>query len=58
MLESHVMKRVIIKYGIGYGRHKTGMDVEDDSSEEEIEAMVKEAVMERLDWSWEIQEAD
>ena len=46
------MRRIIIRYNIGFGSHTTDMDVEDDASEEEIESSVEEAVMERLDWSW------
>jgi hypothetical protein len=30
------------------------MGVEDDMTEAEIEGMVRDAVMERLGWSWEI----
>lgn len=46
------MKRIIIKYGIGYGSHETDMEVEDDATEEQIEEWVRDCVMERLDWHW------
>ena len=50
------MKRVIIKFGCGYGSHETDLDFEDDATDEEIERDVEQAVMERVDWSWRAEE--
>lgn len=44
--------RILISYGVGYGRHDTDVEVDDDFTEEEIEREVQEVVMEKLDWSW------
>ncbi len=49
------MKRVKITYGIGYGRHHDEMEFEDDVTDEEIETIVQDSVMERLDWNFEIE---
>lgn len=47
-------RTVSITYGIGYGRHSDSLEVEDDATEEEIEAMVQDIVMEKLDWGYEV----
>lgn len=48
------MKRIIIKYGIGYGSHEIDLELEDDLTDEEIEQSVQDTVMARLDWSWKV----
>ena len=48
------MKRVIVKFGVGYGMHETDFDGPDDMTEEEIKECAQECVMERLDWSYEV----
>lgn len=52
------MKTVKIVYGIGYGRHNDELEFEDDATEKEIEETVGEYVMEKLDWGFEIIEAE
>ena len=51
------MKRVIIKYSIGYGMHETDCEYDDDVSDEDIDRDVQEMVMERVDWSWKVASA-
>lgn len=50
------MRTVIVKYGIGYGRHEMDLEFEDDATNEEIESDVEAAVIERLDWGWTLVE--
>lgn len=52
------MKRVIFTYSIGYGRHKDDMEVNDDTPDAEIEELVRDAVLEKLDWSWKVNNSD
>jgi len=47
---------IIVKYGVGYGSHTMDLEAEDDMTEDEIEEMVRDFVMERLDWSWKLEE--
>lgn len=44
--------RIVISYGVGYGRHTDEIEVEDNSTDEEIEKDVEEAVMQHFNWSW------
>lgn len=46
------MALIKIRFGIGYGSHETEIEVDDDASQEEIEAWVEDEVTQRLDWSW------
>ncbi len=48
--------RILIKYGIGYGRHDDEIEMDDDATDEEIEESVRDVVMQRLDWSWKKEE--
>lgn len=48
------MKTINVRYGIGYGTHTFDFEVEDDSTPEEIEEDVRQAVEERLWWSHEV----
>jgi hypothetical protein len=50
------MKRVIVKYGVGYGSHEMDLEFEDAATDEEIESDVEAAVTERLDWSWKLED--
>lgn len=52
------MRRVVVRYGIGYGRHELDFELEDGTTDEEIEEEVRVAVMERLNWSWKVEDED
>lgn len=51
------MKRVVVKYGCGFGRHEDHFEVEDDASSEEIEEMARDVAMEKFDWGFEVKES-
>lgn len=50
------MKTVNFTYGIGFVRHRDSFEVDDECTEEEIEQMVQDVVMEKLDWGFEVVE--
>jgi hypothetical protein len=52
------MKRIIVKYSCGFGRHVTDIEIEDDTPPEDIEKIVADFAMEHFDWSYEIEGED
>lgn len=47
---------IVVKYSIGFGSQTEEIEVNDDTSEDEIESIVQDMVTERLDWSWQRKE--
>lgn len=45
-----------VRYGIGYGSHDMEVDVTDAENDKEIEQWVYDAVMERVDFGYEVEE--
>lgn len=50
------MRIVRFSYGVGYGQHEDSFEVDDEATNEEIEEMVFQTVMDRLDWGFEVVE--
>lgn len=49
------MKKVSVSYGIGYGTHETVLEFDDDATDEEIEDDVRDYVMERVSYGYEVE---
>lgn len=49
------MKRIIwhVSMGLQGCKREDELDVEDDATDEQIEAIVREQVYEQIDWGWE-----
>ena len=52
------MKLVKITYGVGFGRHTDELEFEDGATDEEIEDGVRDYVMDRFYWGFEVIESD
>lgn len=42
---------IVVRYGIGYGKHETEIEVPDDASQEEIDEYARDAVLDRVWWA-------
>lgn len=51
-MQERTVRTIIVTYGCGYGRHEDTFEVDDDTTEKEIEEAAQQIAFEHFDWSW------